>query len=197
MAMRVYGLPVLYSPPEVFGAAAAVLGWSEDVIVLIGGMPRRIDRMLDEVERTVTTLNLLLERVERASAQAEQVTTGAGLITSRATLPVRALVPASGIDGYLPLAQNAAQHAVLTAGQTAGPIARQVVDGLTPSEVRVAAQIIGPQLRIGDRLGATVGPLVGSLERVGPDLQQLLAAAQEAGATVFAIPRLRLLRRRD
>lgn len=76
------------------------------------------------------------------------------------------------------------------------PLARRFVTELTEEEVTAAIRLVDELPRLRDHLADDVLPLLGTLDRVGPDLHQLLEVTRDLHLAVAGIPGLRLLRRR-
>jgi hypothetical protein len=113
---------------------------------------------------------------------ARQVSTAAGDVVARASLT--ATEAGELLDGYGPTLREAA------------PLARRFVSELTPEEVTAAIRMIDELPRLRDHLANDVMPLLGTLDKVGPDLHSLLDVTRDLHLAVAGIPGLRMLRRR-
>ena len=114
---------------------------------------------------------------------------GARLVSDRADdVVARASATATEagdlLDGYGPTLREAA------------PLARRFIAELTPEEVTAAIRLIDELPRLRDHLHNDVMPLLGTLDKVGPDLHSLLDVTRDLHLAVAGIPGLKMLRRR-
>lgn len=203
MALRIGGVPVLFAPSEVVGGVRAVLGWTDEAIELVADLPARVDRLMVDVETLVKQLGVLIERVERVATSAETVvmeatavTTAAQDVVGRTTATVAkadaavagaaaAMAEASGLMAvYQPIAERAA------------PLARQFVEEFSEAELHAAIRLVDTIPKLSEHVEKDVLPLLATLDRIGPDMEELLGVVKDVRSAVSSLPGLRMLRRR-
>lgn len=200
-------------PARAFGVLASI----ETLVERIGAVVDRVERTLDrtdrivaEAEEAVTEIAVIsaaaTAAIEQATAvahaaatavrEAEQVATAAGVvvgeteaIASRAGATVaRAEVTAATADELLN-----AYEATLRKG---APMAHRFVEQLTAEEVDAAIRLVDELPKLTNHLSADVLPILATLDRVGPDIHDLLEVTRDLKLAVAGIPGLGLLRRR-
>lgn len=210
MALRIGGVPVLFSPAEVAGGIRAVLGWTDEAVDLVAGLPGRVDRLLADAETLLGEVRRLAERVatiaeqaEAATAAAEQVVATATTVTTTAEEVVaqttesvqradaaiadaaRAAAEASGLLAtYQPIAERAA------------PLAKQFVEEFSAKELHAAIRMVDSLPRLTEHIESDVLPLLATLDHVGPDLRELIALVTDVRNALASVPGMRLLRGR-
>jgi hypothetical protein len=150
------------------GRVLDLLGAAEAVVRRADELVARTGQVLDETEA-------LIGRAKAVTAAAEGVTADVGHIarTSRELT-----------DTYAPLAQKA--H----------PLAQRFVDELSPHEVDAAIQLVDQLPVLTRHLMDDVLPILTTLDRVGPDIHQLLEVTNDVRQAILGIPGFSFLRRR-
>ena len=179
-------------PAAVIGGAAAAAGAVETAISLV---PRAADA-LDRVE-------LLLDRVEKMVDRADQVVTRADETAARthAILDTTEVVSrdagraADGAAGVLDRVDRALGDWEPTLRRLA-PSAKRFAEELDDHEVTAAITLV-------DRLPVVLGhmendvlPMLQTLDRVGPDLHEVLEVVQDLRRVLTGLPGIGLLRKR-
>ena len=88
------------------------------------------------------------------------------------------------LDSYAPLARKAY------------PLAQRFVDDLSPHEVDAAVQLVDQLPVLTRHLIDDVLPILATLDRVGPDIHQLLEVTNDVRQAILGIPGFALMRRR-
>jgi hypothetical protein len=78
----------------------------------------------------------------------------------------------------------------------AEPMARRFVEQLSQEEVTAAIRLVDELPKLKDHLTGNVLPILGTLDRVGPDVHDLLEVTRDLKLAVAGIPGLKMLRRR-
>ncbi|MFD0788299.1 hypothetical protein ACFQZ8_30675, partial [Micromonospora azadirachtae] len=78
----------------------------------------------------------------------------------------------------------------------AAPMATHFVEQLTHEEVTAAIRLVDELPKLREHLTADVLPILATLDRVGPDLHDLLDVTRDLNLAVAGIPGLGMLRRR-
>ncbi|MFD0824012.1 hypothetical protein ACFQ0D_38105, partial [Micromonospora zhanjiangensis] len=76
------------------------------------------------------------------------------------------------------------------------PMAARFVEQLSPEEVDAAIRLIDELPRLTEHLTSDVLPILATLDRVGPDIHDLLGVTRDLKLAVAGIPGMRMLRRR-
>jgi hypothetical protein len=179
-------------PAAVLGGAAAA---ADAVGTALGLVPRAAEAM-DRVEA-------LLNRVERVVDRADQVVTHAAETTARthAMLDSAEIVTRGAgrtVDGATGVLDRI-DHSLGTWEPTLrrlAPAATRFADGLDETEVAAGISIVDRLPLVLEHLENDVLPMLQTLDRVGPDLHELLEVAQDLRRVVTGLPGIGLLRKR-
>ncbi|MGR6317699.1 hypothetical protein Q2K19_04405 [Micromonospora soli] len=197
--------------------AFAVLDEVEALLRRINGVVDRIEGTLDRTDRVLTDAEAAVREVAVISAaateavetatevaaaaavvvgEAERVSAAAGVVVGEAE------AVAARAAGTLVVAEQAAGTAteLLAAYEPAlrraAPMATRFVEQLSPEEVTAAIRLVDELPKLKEHLTADVLPILATLDRVGPDLHDLLAVTRDLKLAVAGIPGLGMLRRR-
>ena len=182
-----------------FPGPAAVIGGAmsaaEAVETAIGLVPRAVDAM--------TRVEVLLDRVEGVVARTEAVVDEA----AESNAKVRATVDAAGIvtrdagrrvDGAGGLVDR--MDTLLgtwePVGRRLAPEAARLADALSGHEVDAAISLIDRMPVVLEHMDTDLLPVLRTLDRVGPDLHELLEVVEDLRRVVTGLPGVGLLRRR-
>ncbi|MCW3843323.1 hypothetical protein ONA70_24780 [Micromonospora yasonensis] len=78
----------------------------------------------------------------------------------------------------------------------AAPMAARFVEQLSQEEITAAIRLVDELPKLKEHLTSDVLPILATLDRVGPDLHDLLAVTRDLKLAVAGIPGLGMLRRR-
>ncbi|MBY8850905.1 hypothetical protein [Saccharothrix longispora] len=150
------------------GRVLDLLGAAESVV-------RRADDLVSRTERVLDETEALVGRARAVTGAAEGVTADVARIarTSRELA-----------DDYAPLARKA--H----------PLAQRFVDELSPQEVDAAVELVDRLPVLTRHLIEDVLPILSTLDRVGPDIHQLLEVTNDLRQAIIGIPGFTWMRRR-
>jgi hypothetical protein len=197
--------------------ARTAVGTAVESAAAVATVPVRLVRLIGAVELLVNQImvatdraDALLQRTGTVVDEAAEAVRETRVIAAAAALAVQeASTVASGAAATVATAQRVAERAAVTAAEADGllaefgptlrkaaPMAQHFVDQLTPEELTAAIRLIDDLPRLRDHLTADVLPLLGTLERVGPDVHALLEVTRDLKLAVAGIPGLRMLRRR-
>ncbi len=157
------------------GRVLGLLEAAEDVVRRADALVARTDRVLGQTEALVARAEVVTAKAEVVTAVAEGVTTDAGVAarTSRELM-----------DSYAPLARRA--H----------PLAERFVADLSPHEVDAAIQLVDQLPVLTKHLMEDILPILSTLDRVGPDIHQLLEVTNDVRQAILGIPGFSYLRKR-
>ncbi|MEV4197596.1 hypothetical protein [Micromonospora globbae] len=197
-------------PSTVVGLTRAALDHAVGSAASFAAVPARAFAVLDGVEALLTRINGLVDRIERTLDRADRVVTDAeaavrevGVISAAATSAVEnaTSVAARASAAVGTAAESAATAAELLAAyepalRRAAPMATRFVEQLSHEEVTAAIRLVDELPKLREHLTADVLPILATLDRVGPDLHDLLEVTRDLKLAVAGIPGLGMLRRR-
>jgi len=169
-------------PGALADLARAAVGQAVESAAAVATVPVRIMRVLGAVELLVNRMTVATDRAEALLTRTDDVVAEARAAT-RHTLAIAAQAE-DLLTAYGPALRKAA------------PMAQHFVNQLTPEEVTAAIRLIDELPRLRGHLTTDVLPLLGTLERVGPDVHALLEVTRDLKLAVTGIPGFRMLRRR-
>ena len=175
----------LPGPAAVIGGAAAAAG---TVQTALGLLPRaadamtRVEAMLDRVEVVVDRADQATERSAALLGTAELVTRAAG----------RTVDGAKGVLDRTDIALLAWEPSM----RKLAPSMERFAEALHPDEVTAAIGLIDRMPQLLDHVENDVLPALQSLDRVGPDLHEVLEIVEDLRRVITGLPGIGLLRRR-
>jgi len=78
----------------------------------------------------------------------------------------------------------------------AAPLARQFIEEFSETEVHALIRLIDQVPVFTEHMESDIMPILATLDRVGPDVHELLEALKDVRLAIQGIPGFRLLRRR-
>jgi methyl-accepting chemotaxis protein len=209
MPVQIAGVAVP-SPAEALGAAWSVAGWGVRTVLLVAELPARTEALLAHLDRLLRRIDELTERadalvgkvdaiagsaeqtVRTANAVAEgaagvidwasQVADGAGAVVAQAEQASRGA--AELLATYQPLAERAA------------PLAEAFVTQLSEQEVQAAIRLVDQLPGLAEHMESDIMPILATLDRVGPDIHELLSVTKDLRRAINGIPGFAYFRRR-
>ncbi|MFS8103410.1 hypothetical protein LFM09_40415 [Lentzea alba] len=177
-------------------AVAAVPGRVLGLIGEVEQLVRKVNGTVDEINAIITKADVLVERTGHVVADAE-----------KAVDEVRAITASAG-----DVAERAAQ-VVATAGHTAHtaneliglyepiakqaqPLAKRFVEELSPHEIEAAIKLVDELPVLTEHLTNDILPILSTLDRVGPEVHQLLEVTSDMRQAILGIPGFGFMRRR-
>jgi ABC-type transporter Mla subunit MlaD len=188
----------------------ALLRRINGVVDRIEGTLDRTDRVLDDAETAVREVAVIsaaatgaIETATEVAAAAAVVVGDAERVSAAAALVVgEAEAVAGRAAGTVATAEAAAGTAadLLSAYEPAlrraAPMAARFVEELSPEEVTAAIRLVDELPKLKEHMTSDVLPILATLDRVGPDLHDLLDVTRDLKLAVAGIPGLGMLRRR-
>jgi len=195
MTVQVAGLPV-WGPSDVIGAARTIIRRADSAVGAVTALPGRITTLLGEIEALVARIADLVARSDGVVRQAGAITAGA-----------------AGVVGHADAVVDRAERVVTQAGSTssaardllttyapiadqAAPLARRFVEEFSADELRAAIRLVDQLPALAQHLETDIMPVLGSLDRVGPNVHDLLDVLKDVRQAVHGIPGIRYLQRR-
>jgi len=151
---------------------------------------------VEKVARVVTAAAILVEETQRLTGAAGTAVTDAGAVIGSAetvALKANALVDkaeatAGTADELLGIYAPALRRGA--------PMAHRFVEQLSDEEVNAAIKLIDELPRFTKHMDEDILPILATLDRVGPDIHELLDVTRELRLAVKGIPGLRMLTKR-
>lgn len=200
-------------PARAFG----VLDKIEALVDRVGGLVDRVEQTLARTDRVVAEAEHAVSEIAVISAAAtaavENATAVAGAAATvvgdaeRVTASAAALVRETG-DIVASTGRTVARaegismtvDELLAAYETTlregAPMAHRFVEQLTAEEVDAAIRLIDELPKLTEHVTADILPILAKLDRVGPDIHELLEVTRDLRLAVAGIPGLAKLRRR-
>ena len=179
-------------PSVVLGGAVAA---AEALETALGLVPRAAEAM--------TRLEAVLDRAEKVADRAEQVVARADETTKRAhtVLGTAELVTRDAsrtVDGATGVLDRVDTSLVAwePSLRKLAPSLERFAESLSPAEVTAAISLVDRMPLVLDHLENDVLPMLSTLERVGPDVHELLEVADDLRRVITGLPGIGLLRRR-
>ncbi|MFD1084105.1 hypothetical protein [Micromonospora andamanensis] len=183
--------------------AFAVLDEVEALLARINGVVDRVEQTLDRTDRMVTDAEVAVREVAVISAAATAAVDNATAVAGAAAVVVES---ARSVAGRAAETVGTAAEAAATAAELlsayepalrrAAPMANHFVEQLSHEEVTAAVRLVDELPKLRQHLTADVLPILATLDRVGPDLHDLLDVTRDLKLAVAGIPGLSMLRRR-
>jgi hypothetical protein len=200
----------LLSPSAVFGMARATVGWAVESAITVASVPGRVLGLLNAAESLMTRID---DVVNRADQLVGRTTVMVGEVE---TVIAQARTVAASADGVVVDAGKVASNAsalVTSAGRTAhsanelvgiyqplatraAPLVRRFVEELSPHEVEAAIRLVDELPVLTEHLTSDILPILATLDRVGPEVHQLLEVAHDVRQAILGIPGFNFLRKR-
>ncbi|MGC5029405.1 hypothetical protein [Micromonospora sp. DT229] len=183
--------------------AFAVLDGVEALLTRINGVVDRIEETLDRTDQVLTDAEVAVREVAVISAAATAAVDNAGTVAAAAA---EVVARAQTVSGRAAKAVGVAAEAAATAAELltayepalrrAAPMATHFIEQLSHEEVAAAVRLVDELPKLRQHLTADVMPILATLDRVGPDLHDLLDVTRDLKLAVAGIPGLAMLRRR-
>lgn len=212
------------TPGDVVGLAKSTVGWAVESAATVTALPGRVIGLVDEVETLLQRVGTvvdradgLIERTENSVIEAELLIvkarevaeSAAGTVedATRISASARELVTEAG--GVCREASGTVEQAQKTAGTADGllatyapiadraaPMARRFVEELSPKEVDAAIRLVDELPLITEHVLTDILPILGTLDRVGPEIHELLEVTHDVRRAIVGIPGFQFFRRR-
>lgn len=144
-----------------------LIRWTAESAAAAASVPGRVLKLLTAAESVITRAEALVTRTERVAAEAEEAVAHVRRVTEAAEEQLAAARPLM-----------------------------EFVEEFSAHEVRAAIRLVDELPRLARHLNEDVLPILGTLNRVGPDLHELLEVANDVRQAILGIPGFDYLRRR-
>ncbi len=199
-------IPSRVSPTALLGGAVAAADAVESAIALV---PRaaaaltRMEALLDRTESLVARSEAVATSADQVTKRAAQVVTRAEKVTARtqAVLDVAEIVTRDSsrtVDGASGILNRV--DAMLSTWEPVlrgvAPSATRFAESVSPQEVDAAVALVDRLPLLLAHLEDDVLPVLKTLDRVGPDIHELLATAEDLRRVLTGLPGIGFLRKR-
>ena len=208
----------------IIGLAKAVTVAAIDTTVALVSLPARLIGLVGAAETLVERITEVVERAERLVAEVEGIAASAGVvvvdaakISGQASGVIAVAEHVSGranevVGGAARVSEEAAAVVALaesTAGIAnelirvyepialrAAPLAGRFVTELSDEEVDAAIRLVDELPQLTEHLITNILPILSTLDRVGPDVTELLKVTRDVRQAIVGIPGFKFFRRR-
>lgn len=215
---------LLRSPSDLAAAARSVLGWTDEAVQVVADLPARIAALVDEAERLVARVDETLDRVDATvdrvdatvvrvnatvdgvDATVERVNTVVDKVervAEHAEQVVERIIPVTGAaEGVLESvgATSAGAQALLEVFQPmaerGAPLLQHFIDEFSVEELHALIRLIDQVPVFTEHMETDVMPILATLDRVGPDVHELLEVLKDVRLAIQGVPGFSLFRRR-
>jgi hypothetical protein len=180
-------------PGAVIGGAAAA---AEAVETAIGLVPRaadamsRVEALLDRAEGVVAHAEAVVDEAAESNAKVRATVDAVGIVTRDAG---RRVDGAGGLVDRMDTLLGTWEPV----GRKLAPQASRFADSVSDHEVDSAITLIDRMPVVLEHLDTDLLPVLRTLDRVGPDLHELLEVAEDLRRVVTGLPGVGLLRGRS
>ncbi|QUH03404.1 hypothetical protein HUO13_23550 [Saccharopolyspora erythraea] len=212
------------TPSDVLGLAKSTVGWAVESATAVAALPGRVLGLVDGAEALLTRVQAVADRADelvqrttrtaedaeallrdtravadaaraavadagRIAATTEGLVNRAGGVTDEAAKTIveaqRATSTADGLlAAYAPMARRFA------------PLADRFVDELSDKEVDAAIRLVDELPVLTEHVLRDVLPILRTLDRVGPEIHELLEVTHDVRRAIVGIPGFQFFRRR-
>ncbi|GAA2360200.1 hypothetical protein GCM10009854_44010 [Saccharopolyspora halophila] len=212
------------NPADVVGMAKSAAGWAVGSATAVAAVPGRVFGMLDDVEAVISRVNgavdrveAIVERAEHAARGAESTVSQARAVADEAEVAVvdarRVAAEAAGVVGGARVVSDEASKTVATARRTAdtadellesyaptakraAPLLERFVEEFSEDEVDAAIKLVDELPVLTEHIRTDVLPILHTLDRVGPEIHELLEVTYDVRRALIGIPGFQYFRRR-
>ncbi len=202
MSACIAGIPV-WGPSDMIGAARAVISWTDETIGVLAVLPGRVTRLLTDVETLIARVGAVVDRTDDVVTRVEAVTTeAAGLIGQASAVADRADALIDRAGAVVAQADNTSSAArdliaiYAPIAEQAAPLAQRFVEEFSADELRAAIRLVDQLPALATHLETDIMPILATLDRVGPNVHDLLHVLKDVRQAIIGIPGLRYLQRR-
>ena len=189
---------------------AALVGEAERLVVRVGETLDRVDAAVGRVEGVVGDAQALVGRVDGVAGRAAEVAESAagvavraGSVADRADQVVDQIIPVTGAaEGVLESVgtTSAGAQALLEVFQPmterGAPLLQHFIDEFSVEELQALIKLVDQVPQFTEHMETDIMPILATLDRVGPDMHELLEVLKDVRLAIQGVPGLSLFRRR-
>jgi hypothetical protein len=167
---------------ELVDRAGGILHGAEQAVLASRAVVEQAGTIVARADATTKTASTVVARAEGVVGSTETITARAGRIVEGAATTTTAAGEILAV--YQPIAERAA------------PLAKRFVDDLTDEEIHAAIRLIDHLPALTEAMETDIMPILATLDRVGPDVSELLEVLKDVRQAISGIPGFRFFRRR-
>jgi len=189
---------------------AALVGEAERLVVRVGETLDRVDAAVGRVEGVVGDAQALVGRVDDVAGRAAEVAESAagvavraGSVADRADQVVDQIIPVTGAaEGVLESVgtTSAGAQALLEVFQPmterGAPLLQHFIDEFSVEELQALIKLVDQVPQFTEHMETDIMPILATLDRVGPDVHELLDVLKDVRLAIQGVPGFSLCRRR-
>ncbi len=182
----------LPGPATVLGGAVAAAETLETALGLVpraAGALTRVESLLDRLDGVTDRVEAVVARAGEATERTHGMLDTAELVTRDAS---RAVDGAQGVLDRADVSLQAWEPAL----RRMAPSMDRFAEALHPDEVTAAIGLVDRMPQLLDHVESDVLPVLRNLDRVGPDLHEVLEIVEDLRRVVTGLPGIGLLRKR-
>ena len=212
------------TPTDVLGLAKSTVGWATETATAAATAPVRVLGLLGEAENLVGRITTVVDQVEhlveRANgtvADAEEtvqdtrsiVVAAAPIVAAAGKVSARAETVVGRASGVCDEAAKTVVEAQRTSANAdellalysptakkAAPLLDRFVEELSDSEVDAAIRLVDELPQLTEHVLTDILPILRTLDRVGPEIHELLEVTYDVRRAIAGIPGFQFFRRR-
>ncbi|MCX2732489.1 hypothetical protein OOZ19_19800 [Saccharopolyspora sp. NFXS83] len=212
------------TPGDVLGMARSTVGWAVESATTVAAAPARVLGLVDGVEALLARVNTVVDgaeeilartgrtvdEVEEVLREAKTVAAAAGATVEAAgaiSAEARTIVENAGSvsdtasNTVADVQKTAAMADELLAtyepiARKAAPMAQLFVDELSQKEVDAAIRLVDELPVLTEHVLSDVLPILRTLDKVGPEIHELLEVTHDVRRAIVGIPGFQFFRRR-
>jgi hypothetical protein len=162
-------------PSQLVAFAVSTAGNVVSTATSVASLPFRLVRLVDDVELLLVRITAIVDTAQQSVEDTQAVVREAARVSA---------VAAQTAD---------TAHALVTAYE---PAARQFIEQLSPEEIDAAVRLVDELPMLAHHLNADVMPILATLDRVGPDIHELLNVTRDLRQAIIGFPGFNTFRRR-
>lgn len=172
----------LPAPIEVATTARGTVRYALDTAVFVALLPVRVAALITQVEALLAKVDRVVDEASRTVTDAQRVAAAAGQVVLSANETSQAAQELLGL--YEPIARRGA------------PLLGKFVHEFSDEELQAAIRMVDELPALTEAMVTDIMPILGTLDRVGPDIHNLLDVAKDVREAVIGIPGFSFFRKR-
>ena len=183
-------------PLPIIRFAKAALETTVDTTVALVSLPVRIVGLVGAVGALLERINDVVDRAERLVTEVEAVTGSAGVVVlDAAKVSAEASAVVAVAENTAAIANELIRQYEPIASRAA-PLAGRFISELSEDEVEAAILLVDELPKLTEHLTTNILPILSTLDRVGPDVTELLSVTRDVRRAIAGIPGFGYFRRR-
>jgi ABC-type transporter Mla subunit MlaD len=183
-------LPELLAPRAVLGGAADAVETAFGLVPRAAAALTRVESLLDRVEAVVGRVERVVDLADETTARTDSLLDTAETVNTKAS---RAVDGSTGVLERIDTMLSTWEPQL----RKLAPSMKKFAESLDPSEVAAAISLVDRLPVVLDHLENDVLPMLRQLDRVGPDLHEILEVVEDLRRVITGLPGVGLFRKRS